>query len=252
MAVNSAKQRMLEGKPAIGAEVGLGSVLSAEALAAMAFDFVIVDNQHGAWDDRSTMLAFRSIALGGSIPMARVRRNDFGLIGRLLDMGALGVVVPMVNSVEDARAAAHAARYPPRGGRSSGAFGAGFWGPDYDEWIDREVFLGVQIETAEAVESAEEIMGVDGIDGSWIGPGDLGRSMGVDRGTKEGAEAHTEAIRRAIAAGHKTGKLPGISTGSAEDCQRWIDEGCLFVTAAADPELVTEGAAEVLRKLGRG
>ena len=185
MAVNSAKQRMLEGKPAIGGEVGLGSTVSAELLAAMAFDFVIVDNQHGAWDERSTMSAFRSIALGPSVPMARVGRNDYGAIGRLLDMGALGIVVPMVNSAEEAQAAATAVRYPPRGTRSSGAFGAGFWGPDYDEWIDREVFLAVQIETVEAVERAKQIMDVDGIDGCWIGPGDLGYSLGVDRSTKK-------------------------------------------------------------------
>ncbi len=252
MAVNTAKQRMLEGKPAIGGEVGLGSIMSAELLAGMAFDFVIVDNQHGAWDEQSTMSAFRSIALGPSIPMARVAKNDYGRIGRLLDMGALGVVVPMVNSAEEARAAATAVRYPPLGSRSSGAFGAGFWGPDYDEWIDREVFLAVQIETVEGVEAAEEIMGVDGIDGCWIGPGDLGRSLGVDRSTKEGADIHTDTIRRIIAACQKMGKAPGIWTGSAEDCQRWIDEGCLFVTVGPDKSWVAEGASQALKKLGRG
>ena len=76
--------------------------------------------------------------------------------------------------------------------------------------------------------------------------------MGVDRSTKQGAEAHTDAIRRTIAACHKTGKIPGIWTGSAEDCQRWIDEGCLFVTAGTDRGWVEEGASQALKKLGRG
>ncbi len=217
----------------------------------MGFDHIVVDNQHGRWDDESTMRAFRSIALGPAAPMARVRQNDYGAIGRLLDIGAMGVIVPMVNSAAEAEAAAYATRYPPRGGRSGGPFGTGFLGPNYEQWIDDQVFLAVQIETIEAVEHAEETMGVQGVDGCWIGPHDLGRSMGVDRTTAEGSEAHTAAIRRAIAACHKTNKVPRISMGTAEDCQRWIDEGCLFVTAGEDTEWVVKGAEETLRKLGR-
>ena len=156
MRSNLAKQRMLEGKSAIGASSGLGSPLAAEILSHAGYDFVLVDNQHGAWDEISTMLAIRSICLGSAVPMARVRKNDFCAIGRLLDIGMLGIVVPMVNSVEEAQAAAFAARYPPRGGRSVGAFGARFYGPDYARQINDEVFLAVQIESKQAVECAEE------------------------------------------------------------------------------------------------
>ena len=217
----------------------------------LGFDFVLVDNQHGAWDDRTTFQAFRSIALGQATPMARVRQNTFSLIGRLVDSGALGVVVPMVNTVEQAQAAAFAIRYPPRGGRSDGPFGAGFHGPDYDSRINDEVFLAVQIENIRAVEIAEEIMAVDGVDGCWIGPGDLRRSMGVDLNTSSGLEAHTEAILHTIEACRKTGKIPGISTPSAAVAQRWIDEGCLFVTAGDDGSWAVEHAKEQLRALGR-
>ena len=251
MTKNTAKQRLLEGKPAIGAEVGLGSPLSAEKISPLGFDFVLVDNQHGAWDDRTTFQAFRSIALGKATPMARVRQNTFSLIGRLVDSGALGVVVPMVNTVEQAEAAAFAIRYPPRGGRSDGPFGAGFHGPDYDSRINDEVFLAVQIENIRAVEIADEIMAVDGVDGCWIGPGDLRRSMGVDLNTSDGLEAHTKAILHTIEACRRTGKIPGISTPSAEIAQRWIDEGCLFVTAGDDGSWAVEQAKEQLRTLGR-
>ena len=242
---------MLAGEPAIGAEVGLGSPLSAEFLSPLGYDFVLVDNQHGSWRDESTMLAFRSIALGSATPMARVRRNDFGLIGRLLDMGALGVVVPMVNSVEDAQAAAHAARFPPRGGCSGGPFGAGFHGNDYMDRIDEEVFLAVQIETVQAANHAEEILAVDGIDGTWIGPSDLSMSMGVDLYTKEGREAHEKAILGIIEACLRTDKVPGISTPNAAVAQHWLDAGCLFVTAGSDFGWVLDGAQETLRALGR-
>ena len=251
MTVNKAKRLMLEGNPAIGAEVGLGSPLAAEMLSPLEFDFVLVDNQHGAWADESTMLAFRSIALGSAVPMARVRRNDYGLIGRLLDMGAMGIVVPMMNSVEQAEAAVFATRYPPDGGRSIGPFGTGFLGPGYDDWADEEIFLAIQIETAEGAKNAEEIMAVDGIDGCWIGPGDLSRFMRLDLRTPEGREAHAVAIRGVIDGCRKADKIPGISTGDAETAQRWIDEGCLFVTAGGDAEWMVRGARETLSRLGR-
>ncbi len=251
MTANSAKRRMMEGKPAIGAEVGLGSPLSGELVSPMGFDFVLVDTQHGRWADESVMLAFRGIGLGSAVPMARVRRNDYGLIGRLLDMGCMGIVVPMMNTAEEAEAAVFATRYPPIGGRSIGPFGAGFHGADYVEKANDEVFLAVQIETDEGAKNAEEIMAVDGIDGCWIGPGDLSRFMGLDLSTDEGREAHTAAIRGIIEACRKTGKIPGISTGAAEDAQRWIDEGCLFVTAGSDQGWVVDKAQETLSYLGR-
>ena len=146
MTVNTAKQKMLNGEPAIGVEVNLGSPLSAELLSPLGFDFILVDNQHGAWEDEGSMYAFRSIGLGTAMPMARVRRNEFGAIGRLLDRGAMGIVVPMVNSVEEAKAAAEATRYPPIGGRSGGAFATGFLGPDYMSWANDEVHVGGSLE----------------------------------------------------------------------------------------------------------
>jgi len=213
------------------------------------FDFVLVDNQHGSWDDDSTMLAFRSICLGSAMPMARVQRNDFYAIGRLLDRGALGIVVPMVNSVEEAEAAAFAARYPPRGGRSAGAFGAGFHGSDYKSRIDHEVFLAVQVESEQAVNCAEEILAVDGVDGCCIGPVDLANSMRIDLSTPEGAEAHEAAILRVLEACRKTNKIPGIWVGN--DAQRWIEKGFLFVLTGGDVGFVHQEARESLRNLGR-
>ena len=251
MTVNKAKQRMLEGKPAIGGEVGLGSPLSAELISPLGFDFVLVDTQHGVWADESAMLAFRAIGLGPAVPMARVRRNDFGLIGRLLDMGCMGIVVPMVNNAEEAEAAVFATRYPPRGGRSIGNFGTGFLGDDYDDWANDQIFLAVQIETDQGAKNAEKIMAVDGLDGCWIGPGDLSRFMRLDLNTEDGRKVHTTTIRSVIEACRKTGKIPGISTPSADVAQRWIDEGCLFVTAGSDSKWVVDKAQETLHALGR-
>ena len=249
MKINTAKRLMLEGKAAIGAGASLGSPLAAEILSLAGFDFVLVDNQHGAWNDTSTMLAFHTICLGPAIPMARVQANDFYAIGRLLDRGALGIVVPMVNSVEEAREAARAARYPPRGGRSVGAFAVGCYGSDYVSWVNDEVFLAVQIESEQAANCAEEIMAVDGVDGCWIGPGDLAYSMGVDVSTPEGLEAREAAIMGVLDACRKTNKIPGIYAGG--DAEQRLKQGFLFVTSASDSKSLYTEAPATAEKLKR-
>ena len=245
--VNTAKQKMLRGEPAIGVACGLGSTLAAESLSRAGFDFVLIDTQHGAWTDDTAPHAFRYICLGPAIPMARVKWNDIGAIGRLLDRGAMGIVVPMVNSAEEARAAAFAVRYPPHGGRSSGGQPPLHYGPNYDTWIDEQVFLAVQIETVQAVEHAEEILSVEGVDGCWIGPTDLAKSMGVDRKTPEGLKAHIEMILRVGEACRKTGKIAGISGDM--DIRFWLKNGFRFVTASHDGGLMMHGVNEVFNIL---
>jgi 4-hydroxy-2-oxoheptanedioate aldolase len=243
--INTMKRKLLSGQPALGIVLGMGSPTVASIAARCGFDFVLVDNQHGDWDDATTLAAFRAVSLGSSTPVTRVRQNDFYAIGRLLDRGALGIVVPMVNSAEEARAAAFAMRYPPYGGRSFAASLAVHYGADYDSWADREVFLAVQIETAQAAEHAEEIMAVEGVDGCWIGPMDLARSLGF----APGAQIHQDAILRVLDACHKTGKIPGIYTPNAATARLRIEQGFRFVTVADDGGLITEGAQEVLRQL---
>lgn len=252
MKINTAKQKMQQGRPALGAAVGSGSPLAAEILSQAGFDWVLVDCQHSAWDDESAMYAFRSICLGPAIPMARVQQNDFYAIGRLLDRGALGIIVPMVNSVADAEAAARAMRYPPRGGRSWGPAMAQFYGLDYGDWVDDQVFLAVQIESKQAVEQAEAILGVEGVDGCWIGPADLARSLGVDINTPEGNAAHEAAILRVLEACRKTGKVPGIAGVARHGNPKyWIEKGFLFVTVGGDTGYIRAGALATLEELRR-
>ena len=249
MRINEAKRRMLEGKPVTGPVLGLGSPLIAEMFSLAGFDYVMIDNQHGAWDDASTMAAIRGISLGRAAPMARVQKNDYYAIGRLLDQGAMGIVVPMVNSVEEAEAAVFATRYPPRGGRSWGPFGTEFYGPDYGNWVDDEVFLAVQIETREAAEHAEEILSVEGVDGCWIGPNDLGKSLGVDPATPVGEAALEAAILEVLEACKRTGKVPGIWAGGMG--QHRLDQGFVFVTVCNDALMLSAGIDGVMREMGR-
>jgi 4-hydroxy-2-oxoheptanedioate aldolase len=238
---------LLAGQQAVGIVASLGSPAVTGVLARTGFDFVLVDNQHGNWDDTTSLHAFQTIALEGCSPFTRVRKNDFYAIGRMLDRGALGIIVPMVNSAEEALAAAYAVRYPPTGGRSYGFVLAEYHGSGYGDWIDQQVYLAVQIETAEAVARAEEILGTPGVDGCWIGPTDLAASLATPRGS----DAHTAAILSVLAACQKTGKAPGIHTYAAADAKRWLDAGFRFVTVASEVALLQDGGRQALARVGR-
>ena len=243
--VNTCKQRLKGGKVALGTQAALGAPFSAELLALQGYDWVLIDNQHGSWDRQSSSLAFMACRAGGATPFARVPQNDFYAIGRLLDEGALGIIVPMVENQEDAERAAFAARFPPVGGRSIGMAGAMAYGPDYMDWINDELLVMIQIESRGAVEQAEEIMAVDGIDGCWLGPNDLAASLGHERNTP----AHDEAVMKMIAACQKYGKAPGIAAGTVEQTLNWAKAGCTFLATGGDARHIVAGAKAEIEAL---
>lgn len=251
MDLNAAKRRMQAGKPAIGGVCFSGSPLVAQWMALAGCDFVLIDNQHGVWDKDRCMAALHGAWLGNAVPMARAEQNDFYAIGSLLDQGALGIVVPMVNTRQDAEAAVFATCYPPLGGRSLGAMGAAFYGLSDPQLVNKEVFLAVQIETAQGVENAEEILSVDGIDGCWIGPADLARSLGVNLSTSHGRQLHEDNICRVLAACRTTEKIAGIAE-LGPDPQRRIHEGFRFISVVYDLPLIQDQTKHVLDRLRAG
>jgi 4-hydroxy-2-oxoheptanedioate aldolase len=241
--INATKAKMQAGQPAFGYELGFGSPLIAEALARTGIDYLQIDNQHGDWGPDSTIAALMAIEGGGATPVARVARNDYTMIGRLLDEGCMGIVVPMVHTVEDAKAAADAVRFPPFGQRSCGWGRAGRSDPDYWDWIDEQILLMVQIESITAVENAEAILSTPGVDGCWIGPADLAYSMGIHPKNSGSDDRHARAIERALQACRNTGKFPGIACGSPEEAAERAEAGFLFLNAGGDHTLIM-GAAE--------
>jgi 4-hydroxy-2-oxoheptanedioate aldolase len=247
---NTAKQKMLDGKPAFGYALGLGSPLAAEALAQCGIDFILLDTQHGSFGPDSTTAAFMAMASAPAITMARVARNDYTLIGRLLDEGAMGIVVPMVHTRADAEAAASACRFPPRGSRSWGWGRARALGDDYPSRIDDELFLAVQIESIQAVENAEAILSVPGVDGCWAGPGDLAFSMGIHPRDAANHDGHARALERVLEACRDTGKIPGIAAGGTENARSRADQGFRYITAGSDAGFMLEGAKAGLVTLG--
>jgi 2-keto-3-deoxy-L-rhamnonate aldolase RhmA len=174
-----------------------------------------------------------------------VRANDYGLIGRALDSGILGVVVPMVNSAAEATAAAAAMRYPPRGSRSTADNLAVNLGTGYGAWANDEVFLAVQIETAEGLANAAGIMAVDGVDACLVGPADLALSLGVAQGSPQ----HTEAVVRILETCRRAGKIPGIFAGTPALARRWIEVGYRFITIGADSRLLETAMQQTLQEV---
>lgn len=247
MKVNSAKQKMLQGKPAFGFGLGLGSPAAAEVLSTSGIDFLLLDRQHGSWGDESTIAALIAMHAGSAVPMARVARNDYTLIGRLLDEGMLGIVVPMVHTAEDAKAAADACRFPPAGSRSWGYGRARAHGADYTEWIDAQLFVAVQIESAQAVKNAEAILATPGVDGCWLGPSDLALSMSIHPREMFQREEHARAVEQVLQACRNTGKIPGFAGNGPEHGMQLAKQGFQFITAGSDVGFLLGGAAAAVK-----
>ncbi len=247
--VNTAKQKMLAGEPAYGYSLGMGSPLSAEALAQTGIDWILLDNQHGSFGPESTIMSLMAMASGSATPMARVARNDYTMIGRLLDEGALGIIVPMVDTPELAKQAADACRIPPHGTRSFGWGRAARYGDDYAQWIDEELFVAIQLESIEAVENAEAILSTPGVDGVWAGPADLALSLGIKPWDAANDDRHGRALEKIVQACRNTGKIPGLACGSPAEAKMRASQGFQFLTAGGDMGFILSGAKEGLALL---
>lgn len=249
MKQNTAKAQMLTGRPAYGVGLALGSPLAAELLAQTGLDFILLDRQHGSWGEDSTIAGLAAMRSGPAAPMARVARNDYTLIGRLLDEGVLGIVVPMVHTAAEAKQAADACRFPPTGTRSWGWGRARAYGDDYADWIDEQLFVAVQIESAQAVENAEAIMATPGVDGCWLGPTDLALSLGFHPSELDHRDEHMRALEQVVVACRNTGKIPGIAGRSPQDALQRAQMGFQFITVGSDVGYLLDGAAAAMKEL---
>lgn len=175
------KQRLLSGEPTVGSWLMLGSAAAAEVLAGAGFDWLVVDLEHTATTERETEDIFRAIELKGSVPLVRLTSNNPDQIKRVLDSGAEGFIVPMVKSADDARAAVAAAHYPPYGERSFALSRAQQYGPGFQAYVDEardRTLVVALIEHVDAINNLDEILAVEGIDATMIGPYDLSGSIG--------------------------------------------------------------------------
>jgi 2-keto-3-deoxy-L-rhamnonate aldolase RhmA len=242
---NPVTDKLRNGQPAVGSWLTLCSPVAAESMAQVGWDWLVVDVEHSPVGFETMVNCFRAIQLGGAAPMARVPWNDTVWIQRTLDAGALGLVVPMVNSAEDARSVVSNMRYATRGQRSFGSSRvAGYIKGDYRTWADEQLAVIVMIETIQAVEQAEAILAVDGVVGCFIGPNDLALSMGLTQKDMGPGSAHEAAMLRVLEAARKTGKAAGKHCFTPAEVTQRIGQGFQFLALASDGAYLARAAAD--------
>ena len=242
MRVNRVKSMLAAGQAALGGWLSLPSAAVAETLAQQQFDWLCIDMQHALIDYRDAVDMIRVIAEHDVVPVVRVPSNEAGVIGRMLDAGALGVIIPMVNSPEEAAAAVAACRYAPAGVRSFGPGRArALYGSDYYPEANAQVLCMPMIETKEAVERIDDILDVPGIDVAFVGPVDLSITLGLPaRLDNEGSFG--EARRAVASACERHGIAAGIAGAAPVAAERFLPEGYRFIPVTSDVGALAAGA----------
>lgn len=255
MRPNETKRKLDAGKPAFGLFLSSASPLAAEIAGGAGFDWLLVDLQHGENNLGNLSGMLTAISTTAATPFVRVPANDPMLIGRAFDLGAYGVVVPMVNSVAEAEAAVRAARYAPGGERSWGPIrGALYGGPDYFAAANDTLMLFGMLETAGAVANAREILAVPGLHGCLVGLNDLSISLGI---SPEGVGSETlpapleDALAAILDACAVMGKIPGVQLYGAAAVNARVRQGFRFVGMGTEMRLMRGAADSVLQGVER-
>jgi 4-hydroxy-2-oxoheptanedioate aldolase len=246
---NPFKRALKAGKPQVGLWSTLSSSYTVEVVAGAGFDWLLLDSEHSPVDIENLLTQLQAAAPYASHPIVRIPWNDMVNMKRVLDIGAQSLLIPYVQTAEEARSAVASTRYPPAGVRGvAGTTRATRFGrvKEYAKRAHEEICVLVQVETQSALGSIEAICAVDGVDGVFIGPADLHASMGH---AGETANANVkplidDAIRRI----RKAGKAPGILTPNEADARHWLECGALFVAVGSDAGILARGADALAAK----
>jgi 4-hydroxy-2-oxoheptanedioate aldolase len=254
MRPNPVKRALRDGQPSVGTWLSLGSITATRFLARAGFAWLTVDIEHSLVDWETATHMFASIADAGCTPLARVPSNRHDHIKRVLDNGCHGIVVPMVNSREEALAAVAAAKYPPAGNRSVGgnahALNFDATGSDYYAHANDEILVVLQCEHIQAVNDADAIFSVPGIDAIFVGPNDLAASMRDKDGKPPSAEETSRVMKRILQTCRKHHVAAGLHCFSPEEALERIAEGWQFVAINSELKMMLNGVNDTIRKLG--
>jgi 2-dehydro-3-deoxyglucarate aldolase len=248
----SLKERLKNRRLTIGSWITLGHPSIAEIMAKVGYDWLVVDMEHSAITLSEAQHLIQVIELCSVVPLVRVGENNPNLIKRVMDAGAHGVLVPMINTKGDALKAVASVRYPPLGSRGVGLARAQKYGADFEgyrDWNERESVVIVQVEDIKAVENLEEILAVEGVDGFIIGPYDLSGSLGVP-----GQFDHPEMISALNRVKEVTIKLNAVSgfhviPPELAAFEEKVEEGYKFIAHSLDTLILGEGCRRNIRKL---
>lgn len=239
MLAHNIKEKMQRGGPSLGSWMSMAHPSIAEILAMAGYDWVVIETEHTAIDVSEVLRLIIAIEQRGSVPLVRLAWNDPIQAKAVLDSGAAGVLVPMVNTRAEAELAVQMTKYPPLGFRGVGLARAQGYGQDLDKYVqhaNEDTLLMVQIEHRDAVAHIEEILSVPGIDGTFIGPYDLSMSLGIP-----GQTSHPDVLKskqKVLEATLAHGLIAGVHfvqpRTAREDCRQAIAEGYRFIALGTD------------------
>lgn len=251
---NKLRGALLEQRVTLGAWLQIGHPASAEVSARAGFDWVCVDLEHGATDLESAANIFRALSAYDCVPVARLPCNDPIWIHRVLDAGARGLIIPMVNHAGQAAAAVREAKYPPQGVRGFGYSRANAHGADFNSYIamaNEEIAMVMQIEHKDAVRNIDSILGVEGVDGVFLGPLDLSGSMGITGQLEHPQMVSALETYRTACRAHKKSAGVHIVRPGESSIRRAVKEGYTLIALGLDTVFIEEGARAALKAAGR-
>jgi 4-hydroxy-2-oxoheptanedioate aldolase len=250
---NPVKRALQAGKPQVGTWLSLGSTAACRFLARTGLPWLTVDMEHSHADIQTAAMMFGAIADAGCVPLCRVPHGRHDWIKMALDNGAMGIVAPMVMDAREAREIVAACKYPPKGNRSVGgglhALNFGATADEYYRRADDEILVIIQAEHISAVDIADEIYSVPGIDAVFVGPNDLAASLRGPDGSPPSKELHESTIQRILAACKRCKVPAGIHVFSIEDAKRRIAEGWQFIAVNSELKFMLQGASELARQI---
>jgi 4-hydroxy-2-oxoheptanedioate aldolase len=253
MRTNEVKAKLHRGEPALGAWLTLPSVASARVMARLGFDWLAVDTEHSAQHPALMAEMIACIADAGTCaPLVRLPANSVEWFKWALDAGAWGVIVPMVQSREEAERAVAWSKYPPLGTRSVGGifgpygFGVTDWA-SYGPQANDQILVAVQIESAQALQNLDEILSVPGIDVAFVGPNDLHAHLGLPPSSDGVEPAFLDALERIKAAAKRYEVAPGIFSGNGEAAAERVRQGFQMISVTTDASSMIAAATRNLR-----
>lgn len=253
MRPNKIREIWASGGAVLNGWLAVPSSFSAEVMAHAGWDSLCVDLQHGVNDYQVAVQMFQAISTTDTVPICRVPWSEPGIVGKMLDAGAYGVIGPMINNPAEAAAFAAYTRYPPRGSRSNGPIRALLYGgPDYQVHANDTVVALAQVETREAIENLDAMCAVPDLDGLYIGPSDLALSYGKPPVFDTEDPVMWDLFMRVRDACRKAGKVACMHCGSVDYARKMADEGFQLMTVLSDARLIAAGAAATVKAFRDG
>ncbi|MCB2054359.1 MAG: 2,4-dihydroxyhept-2-ene-1,7-dioic acid aldolase [Geminicoccaceae bacterium] len=249
MRTNKLREAWAAGRGTVNGWCGIPSSFSAEIMAHQGWDSLTVDCQHGLIDYQTAVGMLQAISTTDVVPLVRVPWLEPGILMKMLDAGAYGIICPMINTPEEAEKFVSCCSYPPRGQRSFGPIRATIYaGADYPTKANDTVLKIAMVETQQAMDNLDGILSVEGLDGIYVGPADLANSMGKKPGFDPTDETVLGAIRTIVESARKHDVFAGIHCGMPAFGRRMIDDGFNFVTLMSDARFLTMQAAAMVNE----